>query len=162
MQLRRWPEGTGEAQWAGAQNLGRITARYALYPHAGGWQDGKLWQAYRDFSRPLICSEMVGAVRSGKGSLLAIDAADIEVACVKKAEREDGLVVRIWNPTAAAQDCKLALGIPFTSVVTTNLNEDPRPDASGALRIRGKRAVRVTVSARKIMTLLFRFRDGNK
>jgi mannosylglycerate hydrolase len=160
MQLRRWPEGTGEAQWAGAQQLGRMTVRYALYPHAGGWQEGKLWQAYRDFSRPLVCSEMIGAVRSGTGSLLALDAADLEVACLKKASREDGLIVRLWNPTGAAQEGKLTLGLPFASVVTTNLNEDPQTDATIKLRPGGRRTVRLTVGARKIITLLFRFPKG--
>jgi alpha-mannosidase len=157
MQLRRWPEGVGDAQLAGAQYLGRLTVRYALYPHAGGWQEGKLWQAYRDFSRPLLCSEMIGAVRTGKNSLLALDAADLEVACVKKAERGDGLVVRIWNPTGAPQEGKLTLGLPFKSAVTTNLNEEPRPDAAVALRAGGRRTARFTVGARKIITLLFRF-----
>jgi alpha-mannosidase len=156
MQLRRWPEGTGEAQWGGAQHLGRMTVRYALYPHAGGWQDGKLWQAYRDFARPLVCSEMMGAVRSGKGSMVALDAADLEVVCVKKAERSDGLVVRIWNPTDAAQEGKLTLGVPFKAVITTNLNEDPRPDATVKLRTAGRRTARFTVGAKKIVTLMFR------
>jgi len=156
MQLRRWPEGTGEAQWAGAQQLGQLTVRYAIYPHAGGWQEGKLWQAYRDFSRPLVCSEMIGAVRTGRESLLALDAADLEVACVKKAERENGLVVRLWNPTGAAQEGKLTLGLPFKSAVTTNLNEDPRTDDAVKLRAIGRRAVRFTVGAKKIVTLMFR------
>ena len=157
MQLRRWPEGTGEAQWAGAQNLGRLTVRYALYPHAGGWQEGKLWQAYRDFSRPLVCSEMIGAVRAGKESMVALDAADLEVACLKKAEKNEGLIVRVWNPTGAAQEGKLTLGLPFKSVITTNLNEDPQPDAAVKLRAAGRRAARFTVGAKKIVTLLFRF-----
>jgi hypothetical protein len=155
MQLRRWPEGTGEAQWAGAQQLGRMTVRYALYPHAGGWQEGKLWQAYRDFSRPLVCSEMIGAVRTGKESMVALEAADLEVACLKKAERENGLIVRIWNPTGAAQDGKLTLGLPFKSAVVANLNEEPRADASVKLRT-SRRTVRFTVGARKIITLLLR------
>ncbi|MEI6562950.1 MAG: glycoside hydrolase family 38 C-terminal domain-containing protein [bacterium] len=156
MQLRRWPEGTGEAQWAGAQHLGRLTVRYALYPHAGGWQQGKLWQAYRDFSRPLVCSEMIGAVRTGKESMVALNAADLEVACLKKAEKNDGLIVRIWNPTGAAQEGKLTLGVPFKSVITTNLNEDPQPEAAVKLRAVGRRTARFTVGAKKIVTLLFR------
>ena len=160
MQLKRWPEGTSDALAVGAQHLGRTTVRYALYPHAGGWREGKLWQAYRDFSRPLLCSEMIGAVRTGRRSMLALDAADLEVACVKKAEREDGLVVRIWNPTNAAQEGKLTLGMPFTSVVAVNLNEEPGSDAALELRIGGRRTVRFTVGTGKVITLLFRFSRG--
>lgn len=161
MQLRRWPEGTGEAQWAGAQQLGRMTVRYALYPHAGNWQEGKLWQVYRDFSHPLVCSEMIGAVRSGPASMVALDATDLEVACLKKAEQSDDLIVRVWNPTGTAQKGKLTLGRPFKAVATTNLNEDPRPDATVNLRT-GSRTVSFTVGARKIITLLFRFPKKGK
>jgi alpha-mannosidase len=103
---------------------------------------------------------MIGAVRSGTGSLLALDAADLEVACLKKAARGDGLIVRLWNPTGAAQEGKLTLGLPFASVVTTNLNEDPQADAAIKLRPGGRRTVRLTVGARKIITLLFRFPKG--
>ncbi|MFZ4395743.1 MAG: alpha-mannosidase [Kiritimatiellia bacterium] len=156
MQLRRWPEGTGESQWAGAQQLGRMTVRYALYPHAGNWQEGRLWQVYRDFSSPLVCSEVIGAVRPGPASMVALDASGLEVACLKKAEKSDGLIVRVWNPASTVQKGKLTLGRPFKSVATTNLNEDPRPDATVNLRT-NRRTVSFTVGAKKVITLLFRF-----
>jgi hypothetical protein len=156
MRLKWRPAAAGEDYAIGLQQLGPQTVRYALYPHAGGWREGKLWQAYRDFSRPLLCATMLGAVRTGGASMLALDAADLEVACVKRAEREDGLIVRIWNPTDAAREGRLTLGVPFRSVAIANLNEDPRDDADGDLRV-SRRTVRLIVGARKILTLLFRF-----
>lgn len=157
--LKRWPVGYGVREMEGSQSLGRMTVRYALYPHSGGWQEGKLWEAYRDFSRPLLCSEVIGAVRPGGKSVLSLDAGNLEVACIKKAERENGLIVRIWNPTASAQKGKLTLGIPFQSAVTTNLNEDPRPEPEIKLSTtRG--SARFSVPGGKIATLLFRFGEG--
>jgi len=154
--LKRWPVGFGVKEMEGSQSLGTLTMRYALYPHSGGWQEGKLWQAYRDFASPLLCSELIGSVRKGGKSLLALDAEDLEVACVKKAEREDALIARIWNPTDVEQTGKLTFGIPFESVATVNLNEDPQPEAGVTLRA-GRRVARLTVDPGKIITLMFRF-----
>ena len=154
MRLRR-PPAAGEDYVIGLQQLGPQTVRYALYPHAGGWREGGLWQAYRDFSRPLICSTILGAVRTGGPSMLALDSSDLEVACVKKAEREDGLIVRIWNPTDEPRDGRLTLGVAFQSVAITNLNENPRDDAKANLRV-SRRTVRLTVGPHRIVTLLFR------
>ncbi|MBM4143168.1 MAG: hypothetical protein FJ225_06215 [Lentisphaerae bacterium] len=156
MRLKRRPAPVGEDYAIGLQQLGPQAVRYALYPHAGGWREGRLWQAYRDFSRPLVCCEVIGAVRTGGPGMLALEAEDLEVACVKKAERGNALVVRVWNPAGAPRQGRLALGRPFKAVVTANLNEEPRPDASVRLRASGRTA-RFTVAAGRIITLLFRF-----
>lgn len=157
MRLKRRPAPVGEDYVIGLQQLGPQTVRYALYPHAGGWREGKLWQVYRDYARPLLCAGAIGAVRTGGPGMLAFESDALEVAGVKKAERENALVVRVWNPTDSDQAGKLKLGRPFKTVITTNLNEDPRPDAAVKLRAAGSRTASFTVPPRKIITLLFRF-----
>jgi len=154
--LKRWPIGYGVKEMEGSQSLGKLTMRYALYPHSGGWQEGNLWQAYREFASPLLCSELIGSVRKGGKSMLSLDAENLEVACVKKAEREEALIVRVWNPTAVVQKGKLTFGSPFESVTTVNLNEDPQPEAGATLRA-SRRVARLTVDPGKIVTLRFQF-----
>ena len=153
--MKRWPVGYGVREMEGSQSLGKMRVRYALYPHSGDWQDGRLLQAYREFSQPLLCSQLIGSVRRSERSMLSVDSDGLEVACVKKAEREDGLIVRIWNPTARLQKGKLTFGVPFESVVATNLNEEPRPDE---IKVRTtRRTARFSVAGGKIVTLLFHF-----
>lgn len=161
MRLQRRPEVCGEEYATGLQQPGLRTARYAIYPHAGGWREGGLWEAYRDFARKLVCAVSIGAVHSGGPGLLALDgAAELQVSCVKKAEREEALVVRVWNPTDQAQPGRLTLRRPFRGVVVTNLNEEPRPDPAVRLRVTGGRSASFTVGAGKIITLLFRMGSG--
>ncbi|NQZ67663.1 MAG: hypothetical protein HRT89_06300 [Lentisphaeria bacterium] len=161
--LKRWPVGYGVKEMEGSQSLGQMTVRYALYPHSGGWQEGKLLQTYREFASPLLCSELIGSVRKGEKSMLALDAENLEISCVKKAERDDALIVRLWNTTDTKQKGKLNIGIPFESVSTVNLNENPLPEAGATLRTT-RRVVRLTVDPGKIVTLRFQFasKDINK
>lgn len=156
-QLKRWPEGASDALSIGAQMLGTSTARYAIYPHAGDWSDGAVLQEYRQFVSPLILSEIVGEPPSSpRESVVEVAPASLEVACIKKAQREDSLVVRVWNPLATPQNGKIALAVGFKKAFYTDLNETPQDAAAIQLKPAGKRGVQFTVPPRRIVTLLFR------
>ena len=152
IQLKRWPEGVGDALSVGAQMLGTQTVRYAIYPHAGNWADGQVLQEYRQFACPLILSEMIGeppvAPREG---LIELSPSSLEIACIKKAQRENSLVVRVWNPLATPQTGKLKLGVSFKKAYFTDLNETRQ----NAIKSAGKRSVQFTVPPYRIVTLLF-------
>ncbi|HZC78695.1 MAG TPA: glycosyl hydrolase-related protein, partial [Ktedonobacterales bacterium] len=79
------------------------------------------------------------------------------VSSVKKAEREDALVVRLYNPTGTALSTEVILAMPFHEVVRVNLNEDalPATAVSDLARILST-GVRTRLRAGEIQTLLFR------
>jgi len=162
-QLRRWPEGASDALAAGAQCLGKQTVRYAIYPHAGNWPEGRVLQEYRSFAVPLIKSEIIGAPRlCAESSLMTITPDSLELACIKKAERENSLVVRVWNPADEPQQGKIKVDVEFKSAVAANLNEEPDKSVDLQLKRIGKKAVAFTVPAKKIVTFIFRGLKGVK
>ncbi|MEI8064048.1 MAG: glycoside hydrolase family 38 C-terminal domain-containing protein [Verrucomicrobiota bacterium] len=157
-QLRRWPTGVGDALSVGAQMLGSQTVRYAIYPHAGSWADGEVLQEYRQFACPLILSEMIGEPPAApRAGLLELSSTTLEIACIKKAQRENSLVVRVWNPFATPQTGQLKLGVGFKKAFFTDLNETRQT----AIKSAGKRGVKFTVQPHQIVTLLFSGIIGN-
>jgi alpha-mannosidase len=64
---------------------------YALYPHAGGWQDGGVVAEGFAFNRPLLW----GAVPSGQW--IAVDGG-LVLDTIKLAEDSDAVVLRLYEP----------------------------------------------------------------
>ena len=77
-------------------------AQTALFPHKGGWQQGKVSKAAYQYNTPAIAKK----VSAGKGdlspeaSLLWLESPSAYIASVKKAEDDDGLVVRVVGESA--------------------------------------------------------------
>lgn len=156
-QLKRWPKEAAGERAAGAQCLGRHTLHYALYPHAGDWRGADVLQAYREFAVQPVLSQILAEPPPAPGeSLLCVAPASIETLCIKKAEREDALVVRLWNPLPQAQTVRINVRFPFHDAMAVNLNEDPlepQPQTLVPPDIRGLRAI---LEPHRIATFLFR------
>jgi alpha-mannosidase len=93
--------------------------RYALYPHAGRWQEGGVVAEALDFNAPLV-----GASTTLE-SLFSLDTSDLMLDTVKLAEREDALVLRLYEAHGARGRAGLTFGVPAGSVTRANLLEDP-------------------------------------
>ncbi|HEX3806414.1 MAG TPA: glycoside hydrolase family 38 C-terminal domain-containing protein [Gaiellaceae bacterium] len=71
---------------------GRHEFAYALMPHAGGWREaGVLAEAMR-FNAPLRRTASVGA------SFASVAAGDLVLDTIKRADRSDALVLRLYEP----------------------------------------------------------------
>jgi alpha-mannosidase len=114
---------------------GQHRFRYALYPHTGGWQEGGVVAEALDFNAPLV-----GASTTLE-SLFSIDTTDLVLDTVKLAEREDALVLRLYEAHGARG-----------SVTRANLLEDPEGEPLAL------RAGRIELGYRpyEIITLLVR------
>jgi alpha-mannosidase len=110
-----------------AQCQGRQVFRYAVMPHEGDWQKGAVPQAANRFTSPLRA--IVATTHTGDlmpvHSFLAIDRAEFLVTALKKAEYENAVVLRGYNPTR--EDFEVTLSIPenTTSVTEVTLEEKP-------------------------------------
>jgi mannosylglycerate hydrolase len=110
-----------------AQCQGRQVFRYAVMPHEGDWQKGAVPQAASRFTSPLRA--IVATTHTGDlmpfHSFLAIDRAEFLVTALKKAEYENAVVLRGYNPTR--EDFEVTLSIPenTTSVTEVTLEEKP-------------------------------------
>jgi alpha-mannosidase len=103
---------------------------YALYPHAGNHVEGGVIRAGYELNVPLrVLEEGVGG---GEGpisaSFLEVDAANVIVEAVKKAEDGDDIIVRLYEAEHKAAHARLRFGFPIRAVAEVNLmEEDPTP-----------------------------------
>ncbi len=58
-------------------------------------------------------------------SLLALERNGVVLSAVKPAEDDDGFIIRVLNPTDAPLDARLTLGVPFGSIESVRLDENP-------------------------------------
>ena len=102
--------------------MGSHRFAYALYPHAGRWQEGGVVAEALAFNAPLVWAP------ASFESLFAADTSDLVLDTVKLAEREDALVVRLYEAHGARGRARIAFGVDVGSVVRANLLEDPAGD----------------------------------
>jgi alpha-mannosidase len=139
----------------GSQCLFPQEFRYALMPHAGGWNDADVLNETYAFLLPLRAAS---AGRSVKGTLPRQDSFftvaphTLQLSAVKRSENGKMLVVRLWNPTSARIDGTLTcLKKPAEAVRLS-----PAEERRGKLAIDG-RAVKLRLGPKKILTLGLRF-----
>jgi alpha-mannosidase len=127
-------------------DMGSHRFAYALYPHAGRWQEGGVVAEARAFNAPLVWAP------ASFESLFAVDTPDLVLDTVKLAEREDALVVRLYEAHGARGRARIAVGVDVASVVRANLLEDPAGDDL----LGGDASVELDYRPFEIITLLVR------
>lgn len=114
------------------QDWGRHEFKYAIYGHKGSWADGMTsWQARR-LNQPLTAFE--APVHKGKAgraySLASLNTNQVEVLAIKKAEREDVVIVRVKELVGKpAKNVQLTLGSGIKSAYEVNGQEYKIGDA---------------------------------
>ncbi len=63
-------------------------------------------------------------------SFVSIDSTNTVISAVKKAEEDDGIIVRFYNPTTIDETVKITLGIDVKKAFITNLNEEEQGEIS--------------------------------
>ena len=124
-------------------NLGRAFAfDYAVCPHPAD-DDERLWRVALAMNTPAIrCPlPLVNALPRVEGALLS---------CVR--ETEDGLFLRLYNPSEEAAACRVTLCAPYASILPANGLAEPQP---GARPLPGP-AVELTLGPRKVQGILCR------
>jgi len=156
-QLKRWPEDKDNDQVSGGQCPGRLSFRYAIYPHKGNWKEGRLWQEYRDFACPLVTTQYFGNYKKNNGEeLISLKPDALEYSCIKKAENDESLIIRIWNPFNRARKGMIKTAHKFNDVVCVDFNETALDSARICLEKTDDNTVRFKVGKKKIITLLFK------
>lgn len=143
-----------------AQGLGTHTFEYALAPHTGDWrtEDAAVMQEAHAFETGMraVITERHAGMLPRSVSFIHAAPASLNVSAIKRAEDEDALVVRIYNPLDHAVRGEIILARPFRDVRVVNLNEDEVADHSEDLARILSTGVRVGLRAGEIKTLLFR------
>jgi len=114
------------------QILGEHVFEYALYPHAGDWEEARSWREAHAFNTPLICGQ--AEVREGDlpqvASLVDVDAESFVLTAVKRSEEGDALIVRGFN--IGCEPERVGLGVAgWGSAQECSLDERSAQEANG-------------------------------
>lgn len=107
-----------------AQCLGKHTFRYALHPHAGDWQQGRVWEQAQRFAFPAAAYDaMPGTGTEAAAGLLSVAPSELVLSAVKRAEDGDDLIVRLWNVAPSAVGAEVSFGFPVRAAWLADLAE---------------------------------------
>ncbi len=133
-----------------AQCPGEHDWSYAIYPHAGNWQEAGVYEQAEIFTLPLE----LGQAGPGPGNLpksmsfIRVEPKDLIMSTMKRCEERDSLILRLYNPTGKNISGKVRLFEKPKEAWLTNLNEERREE----LKVTGK-SVNLSVAKKKIVTL---------
>lgn len=100
----------GEYIW---QDQGIQTFRMLLVPHAGSWQSAGIVRLAEEFTAPVavIYQGIHPGSRPLSDSFLSVDAPNVVVTAIKKAEQGNDLIVRCYETDGRATPASLDLGM---------------------------------------------------
>jgi mannosylglycerate hydrolase len=147
-----------------AQIQRRLTLSLAVLPHSGTWQSAEVWrQAMQHNNPPRALTTGIVKNQTGLGrrtqtaseSFLTVEGRNVILSAVKKAERDEALILRLYNPSDILTQAAILLPFVPTKVELVGLDELPQPSSQVAtapvLEEGGK--VKVALAAKKIITL---------
>lgn len=99
----------GEYIW---QDQGIQTFRMWLVPHVGSWQTAGIVRLAEELTAPVpvLYQGIHGGSKPQSGSFLSVDASNVVVSALKKAEEGDDLILRCYETDGRATTATLHLG----------------------------------------------------
>jgi len=103
-------EPNGEYLW---QDQGEQTFRLVLAPHPGAWQDAGIVRLAEELTAPapVLYQGIHPGRRPPTASFLSVDAPNVVVSVVKKAEDADDLIIRCYETAGREAKATLDLGL---------------------------------------------------
>ncbi|MCX7018641.1 MAG: glycosyl hydrolase-related protein [Candidatus Sumerlaeota bacterium] len=156
----RYPKIAGGANpWADdpipvkCQCMGRFMFDYAIYPHEGNWERGRLFEESRRFNAPMNIAQISHGLRvtAPQRSFLEIAPHTLVLSAMKLAESGKSLIVRLFNPASRKISGRITLTNELKKVRQVNLNEEPL--AVEPLKLRNASSFDIEVPHKKIVTL---------
>lgn len=108
-------------------DLGNHTFTYAILPHSTEWYEANIEQEAFDLNNPLNALE--GTCKLMNKSLFAFDQANIEVDCIKLAERGDQIILRFHEFMGRRTKVNVQSGLEIVSWQECNLIENAIEEA---------------------------------
>ncbi len=137
-----------------SQSLGENVFNYMLYPHTGSWDAAQVVKESELINNPLlVCqtSAEPGGNLPLKYSFLEIKGANILLSALKKAEDNNSLILRLYNPSTSSAKGTIKYFKNIKQVRFVNMNEEKIK--SGNVKFKGNK-IYVTVPKKKVVTLL--------
>jgi len=106
-------------------DMGHHSFKYALMPHNGNLNDAGVIQRGYDFNVPL---RTVPSVKT-EGSMFKVDKTNVIIEAVKKAEKSNDIIVRLWEAFGGRGQVTLSSPLDVKKVVTVNMIENETSDS---------------------------------
>jgi alpha-mannosidase len=146
----KWPDPEAD--------MGRHHFHYALYPHAGTWKDANTVRHGYEYNYPLqavVTTAHAGALPA-RHSFAAVNADDVVLTALKKAEDANGLIFRVYEWAGKGSDVEIHVPPGATSAVITNMQETPE---GAPLQVTGD-VVKAPIHPYEILTLRVDYPTG--
>jgi alpha-mannosidase len=119
---------------------------YAIYPHRGTWRNGTV-RAAKELQAPL--RYVPGRSDMAVSSLLWLNGDALQLACLKRAEDSDDLIVRMYEPHGDCGQAVLNAGLDLRRVAIVNILEEELQELS----IKDARKVALSFTPFQVVTL---------
>ena len=143
-----------------AQCIGKYKYKYAIYFHAGGWEDADVNFEAEKYHVPV--NYIQGSIHDGslplEKSYLKIDNSKVCVTAVKKAEDRDAVIIRLCNLSSRDELVRIILISFIKKAYLTDLKEDRIKE----LPVEDGKCVTVNIKTREIMTVEIELKDKTK
>jgi alpha-mannosidase len=126
---------------------------YELYPHTGSWKDALTVHRGYELNTPLLAQQVFAHTGElpATHSFVSLDAPNVTLSAVKKAEDANALIFRMYEWAGKATEVKLRVPVGAQYAVETNMMEDPIPGAEH-LQLTGD-VVTIPIKPYEILTL---------
>jgi alpha-mannosidase len=104
-------------------DMGAHEFAYALLPHAGGWREAGVVAEGLRFNAPLRWVD-----NGVTASFASVDDSNVVLDTVKRAERSDALVLRLYEAHGGRGVTRVRLGVPFERARLANALEEEMAD----------------------------------
>ncbi|MFX0099965.1 MAG: glycosyl hydrolase-related protein, partial [Candidatus Hodarchaeota archaeon] len=123
----------------GAQCKRKMKFDLAIQPHKGDWRGANLHKYMKAFQvplkgvlktsseyfyEPMLRKENPRTLEFKEESLIRLEPKDLVVSAIKKAEDENGVIIRLYNPAGEEITGKMTLSFKPLTISIVNLNED--------------------------------------
>ncbi|MFW5831443.1 MAG: glycoside hydrolase family 38 C-terminal domain-containing protein, partial [Prolixibacteraceae bacterium] len=113
----------------GGQCLRDMVFEYALMPHAGDWKEADVPKYANQLNVPLMIyqfSPAANGVLPASRPMFSVSPSVLQVSALKKSEKEDALLMRMYNPAMNAIEGKISFTRSIEKVTETNLIEEEK------------------------------------
>jgi len=145
----------------GAQCPGLHEFEFSIIPHEGDWLEANVQTEVENYLLPVLAeygAPIDTAQNEERNNFVKVHPEPVKISGIKKAEDDDGLIVRVWNCGSEKHSSTLEFGFPIIEATTVNLAEEMN---GGRIEVENGTVVHFDIPAKRIRTFLVRFDDGS-
>jgi alpha-mannosidase len=140
-------------------DLGIHEFTYSIYPHSNTWKEANTPQMAYNLNVPMysVIEKSHKGQLDGKMSLLKVNNDNCIVEVIKKAENNDGVIVRIYEYKNMRKNVEMEFGIDVESVYECDLMENITSSVE-----KDENTISFEIKPYEIKTFLLNFKKANK